>query len=82
MGQEEGGLQGTFPVISTLTSKYVYIALTSKGRSPENKLLYLLILSKLPLPPLTPQFGQLVQLFLNAQNVNLSDIQYEKVPQN
>ena len=28
-----------------------------------------------PPPPLSHQFGQLVPLFLNAKNVNLSDIQ-------
>ena len=28
-----------------------------------------------PPPPPSPQFGQLVQLFLNAKNVDLSDIQ-------
>ena len=31
--------------------------------------------STVPPPPLSHQFGQLVPLFLNAENVNLSDIQ-------
>ena len=30
-------------------------------------------------PPLTPQFGQLVQLFLNAKNVNFSDLQNDSL---
>ena len=30
-------------------------------------------------PPPSPQFGQLVQLFLNAKNVDLSDIQSDSL---
>ena len=49
MGQEEGDLQGTFPVISTLTCKYTYITTTSKGRSSEKLLFFCLPLLPLAL---------------------------------
>ena len=42
---------------------------------PEKKLLFFWILSKLS----PPQFEQLVQLFLNAKNVDLSDIQNDSL---
>ena len=51
------------------------VGVHSKGRGPKT-LLFFWILSKLPpLPQPSPQFGQLVQLFLNAKNADLSDIQ-------
>ena len=50
----------------------------SWGRFTKKKLLFFWILSKLPPPPF-PQFGQLVQLFLNAKNVDLNDIQNDSL---
>ena len=41
-------------------------------------LLFFWILSKLPPPP-SPQFGQLVQFFFNAKNVNVGDIQNDSL---
>ena len=49
----------------------LYIIFCFKGRFHKKKLLVFWILSKLP-PPRSPQLGQLVQLFLNAKNVDLS----------
>ena len=50
------------------------------GKTPRRKLRFFWILSKLPpLSPPPPHFGQLVQLFLNAKNINLSDIQNDTI---
>ena len=55
-----------------------YVVIWVLGKVSRKKLLFFWILSKLPPRPL-PQLGQLVQLFLNPKNVDLSDIQNDSL---
>ena len=60
-------------------SQLLFMFWKSLGKvSWEKKLLLFWILSKLPPPPL-PQFGELVQIFLNAKDVDFSDIQNDSL---
>ena len=45
-----------------------------RGRLPEKKVAVLLDFVQITPPPASTKFGQLVQLFLNAKKVHLSDI--------
>ena len=53
----------------------IYIIFCFKGRFHEKKGARLLDFVQITSLPCSPQFGQLVQIFLNAKNVDLSDIQ-------
>ena len=65
---------GVFPV------RFIILFVSMQSRNVSRKKLFFWILSKLPPPPLpSNQFGQLVQLFLNAKNIDLSDIQNDSL---
>ena len=52
----------------------IFIWIPSKGSPPGKKNVFFWALPKLPLPPPSPQFGQLVPLFLDVKNDILAHI--------